>query len=250
MNDPVEAVEVILLHGLGANAGVWQDVAARLAAGGPVRCLDLAGHGAAPWTGDYTLGALAAAASARIDPGPATVVVGHSLGGAVGLCLASGWFRPRVSAVVGLGIKLTWTDDDAAGMAAVADRGVRWFDTRPEAVERARRMAGLDAALVDDDHPALTGAVVTVGGRWRLAQDPRTFAQRPLDGAALLGAARCPVVLGAGADDTMVSAAELGALVDEPRIAPGVGHNLHVEDPDWVAALVTDVIASVGLRRR
>ena len=134
-------------------------------------------------------------------------------------------------ATIGLGIKTTWTDEDAAGMAKVAERGVRWFETRDEAIARFLRMAGLDG-LVEADHPAVANAVVDSPApgmasppglaRWRLAQDPATFAQQPVVMHQLLAAATGPVVLGAGANDAMATKAELSAFTDQPRIAPGL----------------------------
>ncbi|MGI9595745.1 MAG: alpha/beta fold hydrolase, partial [Acidimicrobiales bacterium] len=73
------------------------------------------------------------------------------------------------------------------------------------------------------------------------AQDPATFAQRALDMRALMDCARCPVILGAGEGDAMVSAEDLAQYVHEPRIAPGSGHNVQVEDPSWVAGLLAQL---------
>ena len=238
---------LLALHGLGATAGVWSGLADHLP-GDPaerfdILAPDLPGHGSAPWTGDYTVGALAAAVSGACRNGEPVVAVGHSLGGAVALALASGFFRPVVQAVVAIGVKVVWTDDDVAGMAKVADRGIRWLDTRDEAVDRFLRQAGL-AGLVDADHPAVDGAVVEEDGRWRVAQDPATFAQRPLDMAGLMAAARCPVILAAGEHDPMSTAADLAVHVEEPRIGAGLGHNAQVEDPAWVGTLISDLLAS------
>lgn len=228
---------LLLLHGLGATSGVWADVEARLDWPGRIVAPDLAGHGAAPWCDDYSLGALAAGVSAQCQPGEETIIVGHSLGGGVGICLASGFFRPTVRTVIGLGVKVAWTDDDVAGMAKVAARGVRWFDSKQEAVERFLRQSGL-AGIVDHDHPAVENAVVAQDGRWRVAQDPATFAQSALEMPLLQRAARCPVVLGAGQSDAMSTEADLARYVNQPQIAPGRGHNVQVEDPDWVVGLI------------
>ena len=232
---------LLLIHGLGATAGVWAELQAELDWRGPVVTPELAGHGRAPWTGDYTIGSLAAGLSHQLEAGEEVVIVGHSLGGGVGLALASGLYRPRVRGVVGIGIKVSWTDDDVAQMAGVAGRGIRWFDTRDEAVTRFLRLAGLDG-LVAPDHPAITTAVVEEDGRWRVSQDPMTFAQDPLDMATLMAAAEraeVPVVLGAGEHDALVGAADLAPFVAQPRIATERGHNVQVEDPAWVAGLLT-----------
>jgi pimeloyl-ACP methyl ester carboxylesterase len=47
-----------------------------------------------------------------------------------------------------------------------------------------------------------------------------------------------PVVLARGEHDRMVSAEQLAALVPEPVVLPGLGHNAHVEDPAAVLRIV------------
>ena len=239
------APTLVLIHGLGATSGVWADLEAELQWPGRVVKPDLPGHGRSPWTGDYTVGAMAGVLSGHFDRGEPILIVGHSLGGGIGICLASGLFRPRVRAVIGLGIKVAWTEDDVALMAGVAARGVRYFDSRAEAVARFLRQAGLDG-VAGPDHPAVESAVLEGDGGWRVSQDPLTFAQTPLDMAGLMQAARVPVTLGAGQHDTMVSQSDLASFTDEPRIASGRGHNVQVEDPAWVAELVREAQLQAG----
>lgn len=230
---------LLLIHGLGATPGVWHDLRSIVDWPGRVIAPDLPGHGASEWTADYTIGAMAAGVSSWCEPGEPVVIMGHSLGGAVGLCLASGFFRPRVESVIGIGIKVEWSEEDVAGIAKAAAKGIRWFDSEAEAVDRFMLQSGL-AGLVDTDHPAVEGAVAEVDGRWRVAQDPATFAQTALHTRSLLDAASCPVVLGAGELDPMVTETQLSAYVHEPRIAGGRGHNVPVEDPGWMAGLLAD----------
>lgn len=237
MNEPT----LLLIHGLGATRNVWVDVIDRLDWAGRVVAPDLPGHGAAPWTGDYTVGALSAAVAAECEPGEQVIAAGHSLGGGVALCLASQMFRPQVVGVIGLGIKTVWTDDDVASMARVAERGRRPFATRDEAVEKFLRAAGL-ADVVAADHPATQDAVVELDGQWLVAQDPATFAQRALNMSSLVAAATCPVVLGAGDGDLMVSRTDLAAYTHEPVMADSSGHNVHVEQPAWVCGLIRSMI--------
>ena len=243
---PRRGPTLVLLHGLGGTPGVWHDVRQRLRWEGRVVAPPLAGHGTAPWTGDYTLGGLASGVAATLEQDEPAIVLGHSLGGAIGMVLASGWFRPAVLGVVGIGVKVAWADGDVARMAKVAGRGVRWFDTREEAVDRFLLQSGL-TGVAGHDHPAALDAVVEEGGRWRVAQDPATLAQRAVDTAQLLRTATCPVLLGAGDDDAVCTAADLARYVDDAPRAPGRGHNVQVEDPDWVLGLLDRVAAHPGV---
>ncbi len=232
---------LLAIHGLGATRAVWAGLHDELGDRWNIIAPDLPGHGDAPWSGDYTIGSLAAAVSASCANGQEVVAVGHSLGGAVAIALASGFYRPIVTAVVAIGVKTVWTDDDVAGMAKVADRGVRWFDNEAEATERFLRQSGL-SGLVEPGDRETVGSVVEDGGRWRLAQDPATFGQRPLDMAGLMAAARCPVTLAAGQHDPMATADQLAVHTERPAIASGRGHNAQVEDPAWVASLIAEAV--------
>jgi len=236
---------LLLIHGLGATSGVWHDVADAVDWPGRVVMPDLAGHGAAPWAGDYTVGSLAAAVAVSCGDAEPVVVVGHSLGGGVGICLGSGFFRPRVLGVLGLGIKVSWTDDDVERMAGVAARGVRWVESKDEAVERFLRNAGL-AGVVGPHHPAVKNAVAQGPRGWRVAQHPLTFAQRALDMAGLMAAARCPVVLGAGEHDAMCPRSDLERFTGQPRIAEGAGHNVQLERPEWVVERIHELADQVA----
>lgn len=242
MGDPMTAL--LMIHGLGATSGVWADVLEQLDWDGPVLTPDLPGHGSAEWIDEYTVGTLAAGVASsvfdQLEDDEPVIAVGHSLGGGVALCLASQFFGPVVTGVIGLGIKIAWTDDDVTNMAKVASRGRKPFDSRDEAVERFLRMAGL-SGIVTPGHAAAEAAVVQSDGQWVVAQDPRTFAQRKLDMAGLMAAAKCPVILGAGANDAMVSEADIAAHVADPRICLESGHNVQVEDPAWVISLITEL---------
>jgi pimeloyl-ACP methyl ester carboxylesterase len=91
------------------------------------------------------------------------VVVGHSLGGVVGLVLAAGNSAVDVRGVVALGVKVAWTDDDLARAQALAARPPVTFASREEAAARFLRVAGLEG-LVDADHPAVERGVAEAAG--------------------------------------------------------------------------------------
>jgi pimeloyl-ACP methyl ester carboxylesterase len=232
---------VLLLHGLGATAEVWDGLVPRLP--GAWVAPDLPGHGGSGPLPEYTFAAVADAVADLVDPA-GTVVLGHSFGGVIGLHLAG---RPGLRAVVGLGIKVVWTPEELARAAALAAREPARFATREEAVARHLRLSGLDG-LVAPDAPAAAAGVVEQDGAWRPTLDPRAFGVGDPLIAALLAAAPVPVVMARGEHDAMVSAEQLRALVPDPVNLPGLGHNAHVEDPAAVADLLAPLIGT-GRRR-
>jgi pimeloyl-ACP methyl ester carboxylesterase len=240
---------LLLLHGLGATGDVWEGLAALLPGHWPGDWIvpDLPGHGRSAPLERYTYGGLAAALAPLADPAASLIVVGHSLGGAVALTLASGWFGSRPGAVAGLGVKVRWSADELARAAELAGRPARVFATRAEAAERALRIAGVDGLLTADSKLAGAAVVPSEGG-WRLALDPAAFAVGAPDMDGLLAAARAPVVLGAGEHDPMSPVEHLQALVPDPLVLKGLGHNAHVEDPAALLPVLDRLTAAAAGR--
>jgi pimeloyl-ACP methyl ester carboxylesterase len=223
---------VLLLHGLGATGDVWDGLAGALDGRAWV-APDLPGHGGSDPLPGYSFAGVAAAVAPLVDPA-GTVVLGHSFGGVVGLHLAD---RPGVRAVVGLGIKVSWTPDELARAAAMARRPAPTYDTRDEAVARHLRVSGLDG-LLDPDDPALAAGVREVAPGWRPTFDPQAFGVGEPGMAELIAAAPVPVRLARGELDPVVTAAQLAALVPDPVELPGLGHNAHVQAPEALLALL------------
>ncbi|MEO3745232.1 alpha/beta fold hydrolase [Plantactinospora sp. B5E13] len=251
---------LLLLHGMGATGDVWYAWSDLLASRWPGRWLapDLPGHGGSAPLDEYTFDSLAAAVAEVLDPGDRVVVLGHSLGGVVGLALAArlgdhhgvgatgganrvgatgGADRARVEAVVGLGVKVAWSPDELAKAAALAGRPVAWYDSRDEAVRRHLRVSGLADLLTVGDSRVDAGLRVE-DGRWRLAMDPRCFAVGDPEMVDRLARVPVPVLLARGEHDPMVGDADLAAFGIPVRTLAGLGHNAHVEDPVAVAALL------------
>ena len=237
---------LVLLHGLGASADVWDGWRPLLAERWPGRWLapDLPGHGGSAQLDRYSFGSLAAAVAELLPADGPTVVVGHSLGGVVGLALGSGWFGAPVRAVLGLGIKVAWTAAELDRARALADRPVQEFPTRDLAADRHLRVSGL-AGLVGPGSAAVTGGLRRQGDGWRLALDPRAFGVGAPDLPGLLAACRAGVVLARGETDPMVSTAQLTELRSDAVTLAGLGHNAHVEDP----AAVLRVLRPYGAGR-
>jgi pimeloyl-ACP methyl ester carboxylesterase len=142
-----------------------------------------------------------------------------------------------VRTVVGLGIKVEWTDDDLGRAGAIARRPVAWFDSREEAAARYLRVSGLAGLLAADD-PAIDAGLREQDGRWRLAMDPAAFGVGAPDMPRLLAASRATVLLARGEHDPMNTDRQLAELGTATATLPGLGHNAHVEDPQRCAGLL------------
>ncbi|MEV4498658.1 alpha/beta hydrolase [Micromonospora arborensis] len=230
---------LLLLHGMGTTGDVWLPWAPLLEQHWPGRWLapDLAGHGWAAPLPSYSFEGFARQITQGLASDDRVVVLGHSLGGVVGLALAARAAGTPVDAVVGLGIKALWSPAELTRAAELAARPVSWFANRTEAARRYLRVAGL-AGLLPPDHPVVDAGLRQVDGRWRLAMDPSAFAVGEPDLAALLAATDVPVVLARGEHDPMVTDAQLKEYGVPVATLPGLGHNAHVEDPAAVLALL------------
>ena len=240
---------ILLLHGLGATAAVWNGVRRVIEerAIGRWFAPDLGGHGASDWQRHYTVGAHAAEVADHVRGTNDLFVIGHSLGAYIALALASRWFGVEVAGVLGIGPKITWSEADLQGSREIANRPVRWYATAEEAWARYRRVSGLDVAVAPTDEWLARGVVRGDEG-WRLAQDPRSFdvAGAPFD--SLATSARARVILARGERDPMVSTVELRAHASEAVEIAGCGHNVQVEKPEAIVDLLQSLIASSGDR--
>jgi pimeloyl-ACP methyl ester carboxylesterase len=230
---------LVLLHGLGATGDVWSGWWPLLARRWPGRWVapDLPGHGGSPPLAGYTFDGFAAAVAGIVPPGARTVVLGHSLGGVVGLALAGGRCPGPVQAVIGLGIKVVWAEADLDRAQAVAARPLAWFASRDEAAARYLRVSGL-AGLLSAGDPAVDAGLREQDGQWRLAMDPGTFAVGAPDMTQLLARSQAPVTLARGEHDPMNTDEQLARLGAPTVTLPGLGHNAHVENPELSIALL------------
>lgn len=235
---------LLLLHGLGANATVWDGLRPLLAQRWPGRWLapDLRGHGRSSHRAPYSFGAHAADVAALLEQGEAVVVLGHSMGGAVAMALASQWFGIAVRRVLAFGVKLAWTEAEVAKAQEAARAPVRWFTSREEAIDRYLRIAGLKG-LVPPGAAAASVGVVEEDGRFRLAADSRLAAVVGVPIERLVAAMRAPLRLAAGERDPMVTLDEMRRFDRDAVLLEGVGHNPHVEAPERVWQLVEAELA-------
>jgi pimeloyl-ACP methyl ester carboxylesterase len=226
----------LLLHGLTSAGAVWWRVADGLARSGfRVVAPDLRGHGSAPRTLGYPLGAFASdALRLRTDDGAWDLVVGHSLGGATAiLALAADPSWARAALLV---------DPVIDGRAPSPEAGARFAAGAIAEVEEA------DAVRIQASHPDWHPEDVhlkVVAAR----QTSRHVVEAVLDGIGhdlepRFESIAAPVVV-LGADprrsDAQVSA-ELGERLAARHpllryaVAEGSGHSIFRSDPERVVA--------------
>ncbi|MBV8798317.1 MAG: alpha/beta fold hydrolase, partial [Alphaproteobacteria bacterium] len=140
---------LVLLHGLGATRQVWQPMLQNADAKWNGRWIapDLRGHGASQGAPPaHSLGFHAADVAELVlvsGSWSEIAVLGHSMGGAVALALASGWFGFTPTRVFGLGIKVNWSAEELAKMREFAASPARTFSSKKEAVARYLKVSGL-----------------------------------------------------------------------------------------------------------
>jgi pimeloyl-ACP methyl ester carboxylesterase len=228
---------LVLLHGMGANAGVWERMLPLIEGSWDGRWLapDLRGHGRSVREGPYGVGMHAADVAALIEaqpPGPVTLA-GHSFGGAVAALVASGWFGPRVEGVAAFGVKIEWTADEIEKARELTRRPAPVFATRDEATARYLRLSGLAGLALPSSATAAAGVSGT-DGRFRVAMDPRAYGAVGPSVAGLLRSAAAPLRLAAGERDPMVTLEQMRRIDPAARVFAGAGHNAHWEAPERV----------------
>jgi pimeloyl-ACP methyl ester carboxylesterase len=234
---------LVLLHGLGATAAVWAPMREVLGTRWHGRWFapDLPGHGSSARAPRYSAAdaarAVGDALTRRAKPDARIVVLGHSFGGAIALALASGRCGIEPDVVFGVGIKLTWRDEDVARMRALAAQPAKRFANEADAWERYLKVSGL-YGLTTPASPAAARGIVRDGDAWRLAMDPAANDAGKPAFTALMADARCPVHLARGGRDPLVTLDEKRALDPAAEDLGTCGHNVHVESPDalwsWV----------------
>lgn len=228
---------LVLLHGMGANASVWERMLPLIERSWSGRWLapDLRGHGRSAPEGPYGVGMHAADVAACIEAeAPAAItLVGHSFGGVVAALVATGWYGPRVREVAAFGVKLEWTAEEIARARELSARPAPVFATRDEAVARYLRISGL-AGLAAPSSATATAGVAGADGGFRVTMDPRAYGAVGPSIAGLLRLAEAPLRLAAGERDPMVTLEQMRRIDPAAEVFAGLGHNAHWEAPERV----------------
>lgn len=228
---------LVLLHGMGANASVWDRLLPLIEGSWTGRWLapDLRGHGRSVRQGPYGVGMHAADVAGLIESEPpgSVTLVGHSFGGAVAALVASGWFGPCVRDVAAFGVKIEWTLDETAKARELARRPAPVFATHEEAIARYLRISGL-AGLAPPSSATAAAGVISADGGFQVAMDPRAYGAVGPSVEGLLRLAAAPLRLAAGDRDPMVTLEQMRRVDPAARVFEGVGHNAHWEAPERI----------------
>jgi pimeloyl-ACP methyl ester carboxylesterase len=225
---------LLLIHGVSANGGAWSKMRPYLDCWpGRWVIVDLRGHGRSPHVLPYGFGTYAADIAGLFEQNEEVVVAGHSLGGAVGVLLGTQHFGIVVREVFAFGMKMHWSAEEITKARALAPAPVRWFDSESEAAERYLKVAGL-YGIADPASAEARSGVVAQGGRYRFRSDMRANGTAGVPIVPTLASMQAPLHLAAGANDPMVSAAEIMQHDPNGRIFAGCGHNAQYERPDLV----------------
>ena len=234
----------LLLHGQGATGDTWhsvRDIIEQEKAGQWV-IPDMRGHGRSDWAPSYGFGEHSTDIANLIRDRERVIIIGHSMGGIIGLALATGWFGASIAGVVVIGTIFDWTEDHTAKMHAIGGKPSRWFEARDEAIERYLKVSGL-FGIVPPDTPMAAAGIYQEDDKYRLAADNAVATVGGPWMELLAGVLKCPIVLAVGEHDKMVDIKDYLAVDKNAVTIPNVGHNTHVEDPQatW------DLVKKLGL---
>lgn len=244
---------LLLVHGSRGHGGWWRAVGPLLAAHCDVVVPDLSGHGDSDWCEDGYRSEAWAAELAGVVSGlelGAVTLVGHSMGGKVGVFFAAR-HATLADALVLVDVNLR-PPDRAEGRDDVDERphrGNRVYATLPEALSRFRLRPGRSVVPPDLLERVAREAVVEVDGGWTWKFDPRVGQQ--LTAAELhpeLPSVRCPVGIVYGEHSPLVGphtvayvSGRLGRGVPS-RMVAGADHHVPLDAPVGCSQAVLELL--------
>lgn len=241
---------LVLLHGVGLDHTLWDDLAPLLEPDFDVLRYDLLGHGAAPaLRGQADIQDFIAQLDAELDAvgWQQATVLGYSMGGLIAGAYAAAR-TDRVSRLVLLSTVFRRTEEEAAAVrarlasAATQDPQeaakvslTRWFTPAFQAA-RPARVAQIEQRLLDNDRESFLSAYALFA-----LGDP-LLAQAAPD-------IECPVLVMTGEHDVGSNprmTRELARALPRAcaRVAPEQRHMLPVEEPGTVAAALRSFVSA------
>ncbi len=249
-----DGLPVLLLHGSRGFGAQWQDVAEVLAAPG-LRLLapDLRGHGESrrPAPSSYRLEDYAAdlvALAGALGLGP-VVLAGHSMAALVTMLLAGTGMLP-VRAVALMDIEARPPASQAQRLNEAGARPLRRFASMEEVIAAEQR-ALPDVLPARVARLALAAVRPVADGGYEYRADQEALRQFPqVDLRPLLPRISCPALVVRGADSHVLRpevAAQMAAALPLGRLVtiPDAVHQLHIQQPEAVAAALAGLLRSV-----
>lgn len=238
--DPAAQHSALLIHGInGAGAGWWRLGEALAEAGWHAVAVDLRGHGTAPRADSYLI-------ADYVDDLPGTdwdLVVGHSLGGAIGVAAAArpGFTRRlllldpvlRIPAAEKAAVQADQVAELTASIADLTAERPLWHPLDIRLKFDASRQADremVDRTFNQNDPWELIDAASTLDvDTLILGADPAVYTFFPADQADAVVAANARVTY---------------------RVVPGAGHSPHRDRPaESIAAMFDWIVTTEGGRR-
>ncbi|MEL7182307.1 MAG: alpha/beta fold hydrolase [Pseudomonadota bacterium] len=227
------ATPLVIAHGLFGSARNWGVIAKRLSDRGPVLAVDMRNHGASPWHGSHSYGALAEDLAQVIEAqgtGPAHVL-GHSMGGKAAIVLAL--TRPDLvqRLIVADIAPVAYSHTQAHLIAALRAVDLSGVTRRSDAA------AQLSNVPDDGTRAFLLQSLDVAHRRWRLNLDVlEAEMDRIIGFPEVSGTFEGPALFLSGGQSDYVlpeHRPRIKALIPNARFAkiPGAGHWLHAEKP-------------------
>jgi pimeloyl-ACP methyl ester carboxylesterase len=220
----------LLLHGALGSAAQFDELRLYLPATQQVLALNFPGHGGLPTDTEFSIAHFAESMIAFLDQNqiPKVQIFGYSMGGYVALYLT--WKYPeRVEQVTTLGTKFDWTPETAARETARLD---------PEKI--AAKVPAFAQMLAERHAPADWQTVVR-----RTAELLHGLGNGQALELEAFQAITCPVRIGLGEEDNMVTREEAKAVAEwlpkgNFEVLPGVKHPFEQVDARQLAQWLQD----------
>lgn len=226
------------MHGLGADGSVWKPLTERLVASEryTVTTVDLRGHGSSDRAASYRVDDMADDLAETLPAGLHSVV-GHSLGGAV-LSRAVARLSPGHAIYLDPGFGLTLPTTGVAGrlfwMAPLLSLGVAQLS-------QGRRSAAARAAYSPEVRALISDSQKQFDGRMAIdVFKDVAFHPLPVEAPAVPSTVLLSDQSSAVLPDAL--AARFEAQGWQVRRIRGVQHDMHLEAPDRVLELISDVL--------
>ncbi|MFD1735088.1 alpha/beta fold hydrolase [Bacillus salitolerans] len=242
---------IILLHALACHSGWWKWVAPHLKKEYYLVAPDFRGHGQSCWANSYRFNDYAEdieELARKLDRPYA--IVGHSMGGYVGLKVASRGVRPPSALLVG-DMKIDSPEEELAGLHKAAQKSGRIYDTLQDAVANYR--------LLPPQHAAPTERVEQIAkecfheqekGCWGERFDRRALAIEKVEAVALARQVNCPTWFVRAKESVVMpveGAQNLARITEGPlHEMEGVYHHLPLEAPEAFATLIRNFMVQTS----